>query len=279
MFRTATGAIALAALLTTVSTTAMLAQTATTETEVEEGAEALVEGAEGAAEDAGQAIENAGEDVQQEVEEGAAEVEREVGDGAAEVEAEVEETEAEVTTEAVEIEPAEGGEVTTETVEAEEVEVPEGTPVEGQIYEQSMDSFLASTLLGANVLSTEGEDVGEVNDVILSADGSVEGVVVGVGGFLGLGEKDVAVEFDAIEVQQDADTNALSFVLDATEEELDAAPEFRTRAAVEAEAEADAAIEAQPGGDAPTGDGPEAEAVVIEEAPAEDAEETAPADN
>ena len=271
MMKTTTSALALAALLAVPM--AVHAQTdAGTEVEqeveegaqaVEEGAEELAQDAEQTAEDAAEAAGDAGDAVAEEAEETAAEAEAVAEDAEAEVEAEAAEAEAEVetTTETVPVEPAEGDAVVTETVEAEEAEVPEGTPVEGQLYEQSIDSFLASTLLGANVLSADGEDVGEVNDMILAADGSVEGVVVGVGGFLGLGEKDVAVEFDTIEVQQDPDTDALSFVINATEEELEAAPEFQTRAEAEARVEQEEAMEAQPGAVAPAGDAGDAAVV------------------
>lgn len=264
MLRTTTSIAALAALLAT----GAYAQT-TTETEVEteleqgveEGAQAVQEGAEAVAEeteeavdDAGKALEDAGDAVEAEAEGEVVEVEPAEGDA--------------VDAETVVVEPAEGDEVVVETTEPE---IPEGTPVEGQIFEQSVDTFLASTLLGANVLSAEGEDVGEVTDMILGADGSVEGVVVGVGGFLGLGEKDVAVEFGSIQVRQEPDGDTLSFVLNATEEELDAAPQFRTRADVEAQAEADAALQDQPGATALEGDDPDA--VIVEEP----ADEAAPA--
>ena len=232
-----------------------------------------------AAEATGQALENAGDAVVQETEEagdaiaeGAEEVEAEVqtetiaiepaeGDAqAGDSEAVVVEGEAVdaetvvVEGETTEVEPVEGEAIDAETVvvegEAAEAEVPEGTPVEGQLFEQSADSFLASSLLGTNVISTTGEDVGEVDDMVLGADGSIEGVVVGVGGFLGLGERNVAVEFGTIQVQQDPDTGALAFVLNATEEELEAAPEFRTRDDIEAEEAAE-----QPIGTAPAEDG------------------------
>ena len=177
-----------------------------------------------AMENAGEAMENAGDEMRaEEVEtttttEGDTTVTTTEGAAPAEVEA-----------------PAEG-EVVTET--AEPAEPAEGTPVEGQIFEQSADSFLASTLLGATVQTPDGENVGDVEDMIIKADGSLEGVVIGVGGFLGLGEKEVAVEFSAIQIQQDAESGDLTFVLSSTEEELEAAPEFRTQDDMRAEAAA-----------------------------------------
>ena len=116
-----------------------------------------------------------------------------------------------------------------------EPEVAEGTPVEGQMFDQSPDTFLASTLMDADVQSSTGEDIGEVNDMVISADGTLTGVVIGVGGFLGIGEKDVAIAFDRIEILQEAEGDDLTFVLNATEDELDAAPAFRTRDDIRAE--------------------------------------------
>lgn len=53
---------------------------------------------------------------------------------------------------------------------------------------------------GKAVFSTEGESIGEINDVLVSQDGSVNAVVIGVGGFLGIGEKDVAIDMSALEL-------------------------------------------------------------------------------
>lgn len=119
-------------------------------------------------------------------------------------------------------------------------EVADGTPVEGQIFEQSPDTFLASTLMDGSVINMANEDIGAVNDLVLTSDGTVTGVVIGVGGWLGIGQKDVAIEMDRIEITQDEDGD-LAFQLDATREELEAAPEFQTRDDIEAEQAATAA--------------------------------------
>lgn len=164
------------------------------------------------------------------------------------------------TTETVVTEEAPAAETDTTVTETEvpleddatvEAEAPaEGTPVAGQIFEQSADTFLASSLLGTRVQSADGDGIGEVNDMVLGADGSVEGVVVGVGGFLGIGEKDVAVQFDAIQIEQDAETGELTFVLNSTRDELEAAPAFRTQDEIIAEQQAEQPVEVEPAGDA-----------------------------
>lgn len=135
-------------------------------------------------------------------------------------------------------EPVEGEAVIVEETEVEEVEVEEvevETPVEGQIFEQSAEELLGSTLMDATAMSPDGDTIGDVEDVILSADGQITGIVIGVGGFLGIGEKQVAMAFDQIEVVED-ELGELSFVLDATQEQLENAPEFVTQAQLDLEA-------------------------------------------
>ncbi|MEM8685892.1 MAG: PRC-barrel domain-containing protein [Pseudomonadota bacterium] len=100
-------------------------------------------------------------------------------------------------------------------------------PVQGQITTQSENTVLASNLIGAAVKSPGNETIGEINDVIVTTDGAVEGVVIGVGGFLGLGEKDVAIELAAISLETTQSGRA-TFVLNATREDLEAAPGFKT---------------------------------------------------
>jgi sporulation protein YlmC with PRC-barrel domain len=116
----------------------------------------------------------------------------------------------------------------TDGTQAAEVEG-EGTaePVEGTIQMQSQNTVLASDLMGATLYNSADESVGSIDDVIVSTDGTVEGVVIGVGGFLGIGQKKVAVEMSQISVQADAIGNP-RLLLDATRESLEAAPEFVT---------------------------------------------------
>src|SRR5690606_18871459 len=70
----------------------------------------------------------------------------------------------------------------------------------------------------------DAENIGEVNDIIIGPDGLTEAVVIGVGGFLGVGEKEVAVDFNRISWLEQDDDRVL--VLAATREELESAPAF-----------------------------------------------------
>jgi len=60
------------------------------------------------------------------------------------------------------------------------------------------EGHLATKIIGETVYNGTGDDaqnIGDVNDIVIGKDGNVEAIVVGVGGFLGIGEKDVAVEY------------------------------------------------------------------------------------
>lgn len=66
-----------------------------------------------------------------------------------------------------------------------------------------------------------------MSDLIIDKDGQVVAVVVGVGGFLGMGEKNVAIPWDDVTKSGTAEEQELR--IDATREELQSAPEFVTQ--------------------------------------------------
>jgi sporulation protein YlmC with PRC-barrel domain len=86
------------------------------------------------------------------------------------------------------------------------------------------DSASVSTFLNRNVYNAAGEKLGDVNDLLLGPDHKVSTAVIGVGGFLGIGEKEVAVSFEALKVIRK--DNTWQVVMDATRETLKAAPAF-----------------------------------------------------
>jgi hypothetical protein len=103
-----------------------------------------------------------------------------------------------------------------------------GRQVEGQIQTKEPDMVLVSNLWNASVYGPDENRIGDVNDIIIKSDGKIEGVVVGVGGFLGLGEKNVALKLDRFRVMPEADGRA-RIVVSANKEELQEAPEFKTK--------------------------------------------------
>ena len=88
------------------------------------------------------------------------------------------------------------------------------------------DMVLVSNLWNASVYGPDEQRIGDINDIIIKSDGKIEGVV-GVGGFLGLGEKNVALRMDQFKVMPEADGRARINV-SATEDELRNAPEFNS---------------------------------------------------
>lgn len=56
----------------------------------------------------------------------------------------------------------------------------------------------ASKLVGVNVYNDSGESLGKINDLIVDNTGATRNVIIGVGGFLGVGERYIAVSFDKL---------------------------------------------------------------------------------
>ncbi|HEX7110390.1 MAG TPA: PRC-barrel domain-containing protein [Aestuariivirga sp.] len=101
-------------------------------------------------------------------------------------------------------------------------------PVDGQIILQDKATFLASAIIGGNVYSPSNESVGDVNDLVIKPTGEIDAVVVGVGGFIGIGEKNVAIALDRFTIEPTEDLASTKLVLNATKEELEAAPAFKS---------------------------------------------------
>ena len=72
----------------------------------------------------------------------------------------------------------------------------------------------------AAVYDSTGERIGELDDVLMGADGSSMAASLDVGGFLGIGEKDVVIPLDELTPSEDG------FSVNMTKEELEAMPEF-----------------------------------------------------
>ncbi len=74
---------------------------------------------------------------------------------------------------------------------------------------------------------TDWNNIGEVKDVVMSADGKAQSILLDIGGFLGLGEHTVAVNLGKLALVADSDNAGDYFVVvNATKEQLEAAPEF-----------------------------------------------------
>ncbi|RWP02418.1 MAG: PRC-barrel domain containing protein [Mesorhizobium sp.] len=92
------------------------------------------------------------------------------------------------------------------------------------------DGNLATNIIGETVYNGTGDDaqnIGDVNDIVLAKDGMAESLIIGVGGFLEVGEKNVAYQFDKAKwAERDGDR---WLVAETTKEGLEALPEFDRR--------------------------------------------------
>jgi hypothetical protein len=100
---------------------------------------------------------------------------------------------------------------------------PSGQPM---WYSHQADEMRASKLIGTKVVNTANETIGDINEIVLGKDGKVAAVIVGVGGFLGMGEREVAMNFSSIRMSRDSDNN-LVLTVNANKDALKNAPEWR----------------------------------------------------
>src|SRR5690606_21207359 len=83
----------------------------------------------------------------------------------------------------------------------------------------------AEDMIGTTVYGADDARVGEIGDVIMSTDGKVDAYVLDVGGFLGIGEKEVAVGGDNLAFMQDTSGKKYLYTT-FTKEQLDAAAAY-----------------------------------------------------
>jgi hypothetical protein len=91
---------------------------------------------------------------------------------------------------------------------------------------QPAGQWLASQFMGQAVTNDAGENIGNITDLLFDKSGSVANVVIGVGGFLGIGEKNVALPYRALSVTADSDGKRV-IKLATSKEQLKAAPDFK----------------------------------------------------
>ena len=95
-------------------------------------------------------------------------------------------------------------------------------------YTQIDSDNFATRIIGQPVYDGTAADanhLGDINDIVLGQNGQAQAVIIGVGGFLGIGEKQVAVAFSAL-TRQMAEDNTERYVVETTVDELTAAPDF-----------------------------------------------------
>lgn len=92
---------------------------------------------------------------------------------------------------------------------------------------QKTDEALSSELIGAAVYAVDGERVGDVDDLVIDTTGRVSGVVIGVGGLLGVGEKNVAVDYTTVTKSKESN-GRLRLTVRLTKGALEAAAPYVT---------------------------------------------------
>ena len=95
------------------------------------------------------------------------------------------------------------------------------------LSKQERTDWLASNLIGVSVNNASNENIGSITDLISDQSGKVIGVIVGAGGFLGIGEKDVAIRFEDLKLSRDENDDVTALV-NISQDTLAAAPDYET---------------------------------------------------
>src|SRR3712207_1963628 len=79
----------------------------------------------------------------------------------------------------------------------------------GQVMTQMpQDLMRGSRLMGIDVYGADNQKIGDIDEVLVDRQGKIHGLVVGVGGFLGIGQKDVAIPFDQVQWMSNQEVQA-----------------------------------------------------------------------
>ena len=97
------------------------------------------------------------------------------------------------------------------------------------LTKQESGDVLASNLIGQSVYNGEDQVIGGINDLVTDESGKVLGVLIGSGGFLGMGEKDVAIRFEDLRLVRE-DDNSIKVIVNVNQDTLASAPDYETLA-------------------------------------------------
>jgi sporulation protein YlmC with PRC-barrel domain len=99
-------------------------------------------------------------------------------------------------------------------------------PADAKFSTVSKDEMFSSKLKGLNVYNQKDESVGEITDIAIK-NHQVDALILSVGGFLGVGERYVAVSPSSVNVRYDSKNDKWLASMNTTKEALKAAPEFK----------------------------------------------------
>lgn len=97
----------------------------------------------------------------------------------------------------------------------------------GFLQQQDQSQWRSSKLVGASVYGPDNKSIGSIDDLIVDQKGGIKAAVVGVGGFLGVGQKDVAVPFSALNIQRKPNSSSIDKItVNYSKDQLSKAPTF-----------------------------------------------------
>jgi len=102
---------------------------------------------------------------------------------------------------------------------------PSGSMAQTFIDAQSSEQWLATKLIGVSVTGPDKQKIGSINDLLFDQNGTIQAAVVGVGGFLGIGEKNVAISFKSLNLTRTSEGDKAALQVSKTE--LEKAPDFK----------------------------------------------------
>src|SRR5581483_3908221 len=94
------------------------------------------------------------------------------------------------------------------------------SPGEAVIATQPDTHLRAEELIGMSVVSSDGKSVGRVSDLILDDQQKLAGIVIGMGGFLGIGEKTIGVQWSQVQMRKDTESGKDRIFVNLTRDDL-----------------------------------------------------------
>jgi PRC-barrel domain len=105
--------------------------------------------------------------------------------------------------------------------------IPDKTGDKGSAKAAGLGSEVAaSDLLNQKVKNSANETIGDINDLSIGSDGKIAAVIIGLGGFLGMGEKNISLPYDELNFSRDG-RGYLIVTVNATKDSIQAAPEWK----------------------------------------------------
>jgi sporulation protein YlmC with PRC-barrel domain len=113
-------------------------------------------------------------------------------------------------------------------VNAPEANAAQNVPSKGPDFVQvKNDDMLSSNVVGLDIYNKDNNNIGKIQDVVFDKSNKIVGFILSVGGFLGMGTHYVAVDPGALSITYDTGNKTWRASMNATKDQLKAAPEFK----------------------------------------------------